>query len=296
MAQAGAGFNSKNGPLGRRLGQDGLRSGMRGFPSRSFVAFPSQHPEPLTIAARLMVPATPTVPAAETERARLPAVILLHGSAGPSAREAGYAQALNAVGIVTLEPDQWAPRGLAGGSEGRPKTFAETMPDVAGARAYLAARHDVDASRIGLMGFSFGGVTSMLLATRAFAGRFGGAFAAYMPVYPACWTYNTVPGQDFAGLVDAPLLLVTGALDQYDDDPEAGPKLAASLAPQDRARLRTHVFADAHHCFDMPGVDVVVKDPFCHRGRGGEVTMRCNPQAMAASHALSAAFFSEALR
>lgn len=261
---------------------------MRGFPSRSFVAFPSLHPEPLTIAARLMAPAT--------DRERLPAVILLHGSAGPSAREAGYAEALNAAGIVTLEPDQWAPRGLAGGSEGRPKTFVETMPDVAGARAYLAGRPDVDAARIGLMGFSFGGVATMLLATRPLAERFGGAFAAYMPVYPACWTYNTVPGQDFRDLVDAPLLLVTGALDQYDDDPEAGPKLIASLAERDRARLRTHVFEDAHHCFDMPGVDVVVKDPFCHRGRGGEVTMRCNPQAMAASHALSMSFFSGALK
>lgn len=259
---------------------------MRGFPSRSYVTFPSLHPDPLTIAARLMAPATG--PGQE----RLPAVILLHGSAGPSAREAGYAEALHAAGFVTLEPDQWSPRGLTGGSEGRPKSFIETLPDVFGARAWLAARPDIDPARIGLAGFSFGGVATMLAATRA---HNKGHFAAYMPVYPACWTYNRLPGQDFADLVDAPLLLVTGALDEYDDDPEAGPKLVASLSPKDRARVRSHVFEGAHHCFDMPGVDVTPSDPFCHRGQGGKVTMRCNPDAMAASHRLAVAFFRDSM-
>src|SRR6185312_6192898 len=260
---------------------------MRGFPSRSYVTFPSLHPEPLTIAARLMAPAT--------DRERLPAVLILHGSAGPSMREGGYAQALHAAGFVTLEPDQWAPRGLGGGSAGRPKTFLETLPDAFGARAWLAARPDVDPGRIGVMGFSFGGVASMLAATRAQAGRYGASFAAHMPVYPACWIYNTVPGAEFGDLVAAPLLLATGALDQYDDDPEAGPKLAASLSSADRARVTTHVLADAHHCFDMPGVDVVVQDPFCHRGKGGDVTMRHNPQAMAQSHRLAVDFFTRSL-
>lgn len=262
---------------------------MRGFPSRSYVAFPSLHEAPLTIAARLMAPAT--------DGERLPAVILLHGSAGPSAREAGYAEALHAAGFVTLEPDQWAPRGLTGGSASRPKSFVETLPDVFGARAYLAARPDVDPARIGLAGFSFGGVATMIASTRAHNDRFlpGRQFAAYMPVYPACWTYNVLPGQEFGGLVDAPLLLVTGALDQYDDDPEAGPKLAASLSPKDRARVTTHVFAEAHHCFDIPGLDVVANDPFSHRGKGGDVIMRCNPQAMAASHKLCVEFFRRSL-
>ncbi len=164
------------------------------------------------------------------------------------------------------------------------------------ARAFLAARPQVDAARIGLMGCSFGGVATMLCATRAHNDRFlpGTHFAAFMPVYPACWTYNTLPGQAFGDLVDAPLLLLTGALDEYDDDAEAGEKLALSLAPKDRARMRTHVFADAHHGFDMPGVVVVVSDPFCHRGQGGQVVMRHNPEAMAEAHRLCAAFFSEA--
>ena len=41
---------------------------------------------------------------------RMSAVIILHGSAGPSEREGGYAGPLNEAGFVTLEPDQWWPR------------------------------------------------------------------------------------------------------------------------------------------------------------------------------------------
>jgi dienelactone hydrolase len=262
---------------------------MRGFPSRHYVSFPSLHTPPLTIAARLMVPST--------DAPKSPAVILLHGSAGPSTREGGYAELLHAAGFVTLEPDLWSCRGLAGGSEGRPKTIAETLPDLYGARAFLAARPDVDSARIGVIGFSFGGVMAMLAATRAHNDAFlsSGGFAALMPVYPACWTYNQIPGHEFRDLVDAPLFIVTGGLDQYDDDPGAALKLVDALSPAERARVRTHVFDGAHHCFDMPGVDVVVQDPMSHRGTGGDVVMRHNPQAMAQSHKLCVDFFSEVL-
>ena len=67
-------------------------------------------------------------------------------------------QALGEANVATLELDQWSPRGLAGGSEGRPRTVHETLPDLYGARAYLAAHPRIDAARIGAMGFSFGGV------------------------------------------------------------------------------------------------------------------------------------------
>src|SRR5690348_6156144 len=55
-----------------------------------YVSFPSLHPSPLTIAARLRVPSD--------GHARHPAVLLLHGSAGPSRREDGYAETLNEKG------------------------------------------------------------------------------------------------------------------------------------------------------------------------------------------------------
>jgi dienelactone hydrolase len=255
-----------------------------------YITFRSLHETPLAISARLRVP--------QDGKEKHPAVILLHGSAGPSGREGGYADVLNRAGFVTLEPDQWSARGLAGGATGRPRTVIETLPDVYGARAYLASHPAVDAARIGVGGFSFGGVATMLAATHKHNDRFlsGDHFRAFMPVYPATWTYNRVPDFEFADLVDAPLLLITGGLDQYDNDPEISAKLVAGLSPGDRARIRLQVMADSHHGFDMPGVDMQVNDPFGNQGKGGKVIMRYNPEATALAHHMAVEFFSSALK
>jgi dienelactone hydrolase len=255
-----------------------------------YVTFSSLHAEPLRIAARLGLP--------RDANDKHPAVILLHGSAGPSLREGGYAEELNAAGFITLEPDQWSARGLAGGATGRPRTVVETLPDLYGARAFLCAHPAVDAARIGVGGFSFGGVATMLAATHKYNDRFlnGDHFRALMPVYPAMWAYNRVPDFEFGDLVDAPMLLITGALDQYDNDPEISAKLVANLKPQDQARIRIEVMAESHHGFDMPGIDVEVSDPFGHQGKGGKVIMRYNEQATEKAHRLAVAFFSSALK
>ncbi len=254
--------------------------------SLHYVTFRSQHTEPLSVAARLRVPAD--------GNNKHPAVILLHGSAGPSGREGGYADRLNDAGFVTLEPDQWSARNLKGGAEGRPKTVIETLPDVYGAHAFLAAHPSVDAARIGLAGFSFGGVATMLAATRRHNAR--DAFRAFMPVYPAAWTWNRVPNFAFGDLVDAPLLLITGALDQYDNDPEISAKLVAGLSSADAKKITLKVMPDSHHGFDMPGADMEVTDPFGNQGKGGKVIMRYNPETTKEAHRLAVEFFSAALK
>lgn len=258
--------------------------------SLHYVSFPSLHERPLTLAARLRVP--------EGGAARHPAVVILHGSAGPSGREGGYARALGEAGFATLEPDQWAARKLAGGAHGRPKTVTETLGDVFGARKFLAEHPEIDAARIGLMGFSFGGVATMLAATRESGELFApnGSFAAYMPCYPICWLYGAVRGYELNNLVTAQIFILTAELDQYDNDPRAGEKLIESLSKGDRASVTTRAMADCHHGFDMPGVDMVADDPFSNRGEGGSVTMRYNPSATAEAHRLAVEFFSAALR
>ena len=181
---------------------------------------------------------------------------------------------LNEAGFATLEPDQWAARGLRGGTDGRPKTVVETLPDVYGARAFLAAHPAVDPKRIGVMGFSFGGVATMLAATRAC--RMANSCAKAVRRADAGLS-RVLDLQSRAGLRiprsgrGAQIHLVTGALDQYDNDPEAGPKLVAGLPAEDRGRIRTSVMAGAHHGFDMPGVDMEVQDPFGNQGKGGKL-------------------------
>ena len=108
--------------------------------------------------------------------------------------------------------------------------------------------------------------------------------------------YGRVKGHEFEDLVDATVFILTAALDQYDNDPEAGSKLVASLSEKDRAKVRTRAMKDCHHGFDMPGVDLRANDPSSNRGQGGTAIMRYNPLATTEAHKLAVEFFSSALK
>src|SRR5947209_17191757 len=166
------------------------------------------------------------------------AVVIAHGSSGPDSRGRAYAQALAEAGLSSLEIDMWSPRKLSGGLD-RPKHVADTLPDVFGAFRYLTTRPEIDALRIGLLGFSWGGALAMLTATRSVARRYlrnGERFAAHAPLYPVCWLYNRVPGYEFRDLTGAPMLLQCGGADDY-DAADAAEMLAQSTDPSARARL-----------------------------------------------------------
>jgi dienelactone hydrolase len=225
------------------------------------------------------------------------AVVIAHGSSGPDSRGPAYAQALADAGIVSLEIDMWRPRGLKGGLD-RPRSVADTFPDVFGAFRYLTTRAEVDALRIGVLGFSWGGVLAMLTATRAVARRYlrnGERFAAHAPLYPVCWLYNRVEGYEFRDLTGAPILLQTGAQDDY-DAPDAAEKLLATLDSSDRASIESLVHAGATHAFDQVGEPARrVTDPLAHEGQGGEVNFTPDPIAGEAARAAAAAFFRRTL-
>ncbi len=229
--------------------------------------------------------------------ARAPAVVIAHGSSGPDSRGRSYADALAEAGLSSLELDMWTPRGLRGGLD-RPKSVADTLPDVFGAFRYLTTRPEFDALRIGVMGFSWGGVLSMLSATRAVARRYlrnGERFAAHAPLYPVCWLYNNVPGYEFRDLTGAPILLQCGAADDY-DAPDAAQTLIDSLDSADRASLRAIVYPDATHGFDqVEEAAKIVTDPLAHQGRGGEVAFTPNAEAGRAARAATVEFFRRSL-
>jgi hypothetical protein len=117
-----------------------------------------------------------------------------------------------------------------------------------------------------------------------------------MPCYPICHLYNRVAGFEFGNLVDAPIFILTAALDQYDNDKEAGAKLVASLSEADRRRVRTRAMAECHHGFDMPGIDIEATDPASNGGQGGTAIMRYNPSATVEAHKLAVNFFRECLK
>ena len=259
-----------------------FRTAYVAFPSRAETP-PQTAPEtPLTIAGLLRVP---DLDAEGAPRSGVPAVLICHGSDGVDGRGRYHAEALEAAGFATLEIDMWAARGTARGAKARPASVPQTLADAFAALAFLATQPEVDPSRIAIVGFSWGGVVSLLCATRAYADRLGlpgQRFVAHAAFYPVLWSYNHAPGYELRDLTGAAVLIEVGADDAY-DDPEVCAGFLAALDPQTRAGIRMTVHAGATHAFDRAQEAKVIHDPAAHKGRGGPVRFEHNPSAAAAA-------------
>lgn len=257
----------------------------------SFVSFPVTHDgRSWHTAGALRVPLEPS----STPR---PAVLIVHGSAGVDSRAEAYAFALNAHGFATLEIDLWAARGVNSPQE-RPKSVADTLPDAFAALDLLSRHPGIDAARIGIMGFSWGGVVSMLSATedaRATYAKDGQRFAAHAPLYPVCWLYNRIPGFAFAMLTGAPVFIQSGADDLY-DDPDSCARLVEALPETEKAHVRFATYDGATHAWDRKEPDITPFDPMAHKGKGGDVPFRYNAGVTRRSIDATVSFFADALR
>ncbi len=258
---------------------------MTGFRT-SYAAFATAADPPLSVAGKLSAPA---------EGGSVPAVLICHGSDGVDGRGDFHAAALNAAGIATLEIDMWAARGVGRGAAARPRSVPETLPDAFAAAAFLARQPEIDAGRIGILGFSWGGVVSLLTATRRWREALGTQappLVAHAALYPVCWSYGVVPGFSLDELTGEPILIQAGDADTY-DDPDGLDQLLARLPPASRALVRGITHPGAGHGFDRQGETKQIDDPFAHKGKGGPVTMAFHPEAAAAARAANVAFFQE---
>jgi uncharacterized protein len=234
---------------------------------------------------------------------RGPAVVILHGSGGVDGRGEHYARALQAAGIASLELDMWRARGIGIGQgvDRRPRG-TDALPDVYGAVRALAAHPRVDPQRIGVMGMSYGGNLSMLVATTGVGQAYGAGGAdirATAPLYPPCWAYDAdgpsarLAGQSFPRM---PMLLLAGSDDDYDmDSGTSCRKLAMVGGPQARARIEVQVFPGATHGWDTRGAGGTYRDPAANRGRGGQVRLQRNPAVTEESTRRVVAFFTAQL-
>jgi dienelactone hydrolase len=253
-----------------------------------YVAFATQGAAPVTVAAKLALP----------PGERLGAVVICHGSDGVDGRGEFYAPTLRALGLATLELDMWSARGTTRGAAARPRSPIETVPDVFAALRFLAAQPEIDPARIGIMGFSWGAVVSLLAATRRFSDAGRGdlpAFAAHAAHYPVCWAYAKVPALALDDLTGAPILIQTGEADDY-DAPGAGEALAASLLVAGATDVRAVAYPGAGHGFDRDLPAQTIVDPFAHQGAGGPVLMAFDPAAARAARAEVRRFFARALK
>ncbi|MEF8700120.1 MAG: prolyl oligopeptidase family serine peptidase [Candidatus Accumulibacter sp. UW20] len=259
---------------------------------------------PLTVKGKLMLPvALEQRTKCFVARNKLPAVVILHGSAGVDARGDFYARALNEAGIATLEIDMWEARGMGRSLAARPPHPSYTYRDAFAALEFLSSYPGIDPARIGVLGFSWGGVMTLAAASSNIAAAFTAGpdaprFKAHLAHYPVCYAYNnaSIPGSSFGSqagnpLTGAPILIQTGSADDYDEGVAPCLALHASLDADEKKLMQVVVYEAAGHAWDRLQVPVTAVDPFAHRGRGGAVRIVPDVNQAYRSRELAVDFF-----
>jgi carboxymethylenebutenolidase len=213
---------------------------------------------------------------------RVPAVVMMHGRAGAyssrangvydastlSLRHKAWGKAWAAAGYIALLVDGFGPRGYPQGFgrfsyDGRPAELNEVTVrplDAAGALAFLRARPDVIAGRIGLQGWSNGGST--VLATMSPVAPVPPAltpasgFRAALAFYPGCGLHDAF--KDTPLRPTAPTLVLHGTADE-----EVSYKRCDNLVQRSRAAggpIDIKLYPGAAHNFDSPAKSVQKRD------------------------------------
>lgn len=266
--RADAGIEQAGPGMVRQAGPGAGRNSDRTRVKVSFVSIPVSH------AGRTWQLAGERRIALAPSSTPMPAVVIVHGSGGVDSRGGALAAALNDAGFATLEVDLWAARGVSSPAD-RPRAVTETLPDAFAALEFLSRDPAIDPRRIGITGFSWGGVVSMLSATRANRDAYATglqAFAAHAPWYPVCWVYNTVPGYEFGDLTGSPVLIQAGSADTY-DAPDSCTRLHAGLSPETRSLVSVSVYPGSTHAWNRQEADTTIVDPYAHLGKGGSVPL-----------------------
>jgi dienelactone hydrolase len=190
-----------------------------------------------------------------------PAVVMMHDCSGLGPRSSGapgrWAKELLARGYVIVIPDSFSTRGYANGvctdaSKGRLDVRpARRARDARAALAFLRTLAFVNGNRVGLMGGSHGGSTTLATLTNP-----GSGFVAAVALYPRC--------AQFAQLKpETPLLILIGELDDWTP--------AAECKPLAGGQVTVKVYPGAHHSFDSPRPERYVAErinPTAPGGRG----------------------------
>jgi dienelactone hydrolase len=207
---------------------------------------------------------------------------MLNTRGGVNARTTDYAKLLPAQGWHVLFLDSFTARGVKSVCGGNNQvTQAQRVTDVQAAVAYLAKREDVDASRIGILGWSHGGSTTLFANDKNV--QYATPLRAAVAFYPGC---TDVRGQPIFWQPARPVLMQLGSVDDW-TNPIPCQRLV-SLWPE---WVRQDTYANAQHGFDSDGP---VRPIHLTTSRGGKtVHAGGEPAAKAASQAKLIAFFKE---
>lgn len=208
------------------------------------VTFDNLHKTPKTLEGVLALPKQGAGP--------FPAVILLHGTAGPDNRYDFHRAALLKAGIATFQVDFKS--GVFTDASDRPSS-STFDPFTYAALRELRKNPAIDPNRIALMGFSLGGHLSLRLANenprRGWLDEGEVGFAAHVGFYPGCkWLNGRF--SVLAKPTGAPILILTGELDSYGDGKSCGP-FVEKLNKITPGVASVKIYPGVYHGFDRGG-------------------------------------------
>jgi dienelactone hydrolase len=226
-----------------------------------------------------------------------PAVVIMHDCSGLGPISSGapgrWAKELVARGHVVVMPDSFTPRGHPGGvctvpvSQRRTGVIpADRARDAYDALAYARTLSGVDGHRVGIMGGSHGGTTTLntMMASEGTAEPKRDGFAAAVALYPRCESRMGV----YRPL--APLLILIGEKDDWTPAEPCRKLAEASRAAGHPVTIK--IYPGAHHSFDNPRPERYVAARINSNAPGGRgATTGGNPEAWADSIREVTAFF-----
>lgn len=197
---------------------------------------------PFDIEVELYLPTDASTP--------MPGVVVSEGLGGlHDSRERGYGRKLAAEGYAVVVIDSFKSRGVGkNGDLVRALSVTEAMmlADAFAGLKYLADRPDMDASRIGIIGFSYGGMITQLTAYEQIA-------ALYLPGGPRFASHVSYYGCSVARLDDpattgAPVKILLGELDRNVSIPRTE-QIAGDLR-RGGSEVEMKVFDGIYHQWD----------------------------------------------
>lgn len=142
---------------------------------------------------------------------KIPAVVLMHSSAGVGESVYAWAQFFNDMGLASFVVDSFKPRGIQRSVEDQNVlAFAASAMDSLKALELLATHPAIDVHRIAVIGFSRGGGAGLHASferVREGAIKDDTRYAIHFLLYPSC--------SEFAHTTGAPLHVYVGSDDAY---------------------------------------------------------------------------------
>ena len=206
---------------------------------------------------------TLTLPEGASAEAPVPAMIIVHGSGGISpGREESYADLFAQNGMAGFVIDYYSPRGYVEGTNYMARVLAVTdwdiVADVYGALKVLGTHPAIDASRIGVIGFSYGGMAARHSIDQRFKDALApdvAPLAAHVDFYGPC--HLKLGSTQTTG---APVLTVRGEKDASNDLPACAEREAELR--ELNVSVEAVIFGGAGHAWENTAPQKMWEGPY----------------------------------